>query len=187
VVAGNRIIAKETQAVSLWTIEQVEPQATVRLSQDIVPIRAASGLTGEPPAPRRRKAQPGDAKSNDTMRNQRQLSLALGFLLPFANGRVSAQYQYPFQNPDQPLEERVNNVVSLMTLDEKIACLSSRPGVPRLGIRNMGHCEGLHGMAQGGPSNWGRRNPAPTTTFPQAYGMGETWPELTRKGREQLT
>jgi len=51
----------------------------------------------------------------------------------------------------------------------------------------MGHCEGLHGMAQGGPSNWGRRNPAPTTTFPQAYGMGETWPELNRKGREQLT
>ncbi|MGC1718115.1 MAG: hypothetical protein WA746_03945 [Isosphaeraceae bacterium] len=121
------------------------------------------------------------------MRNQRQLSLALGFLLPFANGRVSAQYQYPFQNPDQPLEERVNNVVSLMTMDEKIACLSSRPGVPRLGIRNMGHCEGLHGMAQGGPSNGGRRNPAPTTTFPQAHGMGETWPELTRKGREQLT
>ena len=65
--------------------------------------------------------------------------------------------------------------------------LSIALGVPRLGIRNMGHCEGLHGMAQGGPSNGGRRNPAPATTFPQAYGMGETWPELTCKGREQLT
>lgn len=89
--------------------------------------------------------------------------------------RVCAQTQYPFQDPKLPIEERVNNVISLMTLDEKVGFLSSRPGLARLGIRSMGHCEGLHGMAQGGPSNWGRRNPAPTTIFPQAYGMGETW------------
>jgi beta-glucosidase len=83
--------------------------------------------------------------------------------------------QYPFQNPDLPLEERVNNIVSLMTLQEKVAFLSSRPGVPRLGIRAMGHVEGLHGLARGGPSNWGRHNPVPTTIFPQAIGMAETW------------
>jgi beta-glucosidase len=83
--------------------------------------------------------------------------------------------QYPFQNPDLPVEERVNNIVSLMTLQEKIAFLSSRPGVPRLGIRAMGHVEGLHGLARGGPSSWGRRNPVPTTIFPQAIGMAETW------------
>jgi beta-glucosidase len=88
---------------------------------------------------------------------------------------------YPFQDPNLPLEERVNNVVSLMTLDEKVAFFSSRPGVPRLGIRAMGHVEGLHGLARGGPSNWGRRNPVPTTIFPQAYGLGETWdPEILR-------
>jgi len=89
--------------------------------------------------------------------------------------RVSGQTPYPFQDPNLPIEERVSNVISLMTLEEKVAFLSSRPGVPRLGIQNMGHCEGLHGMAQGGPSNWGKRNPHPTTIFPQAYGMGETW------------
>jgi beta-glucosidase len=83
--------------------------------------------------------------------------------------------QYPFQNPAMALEERVNNIVSLMTLDEKVAFFSSRPGVPRLGIRAMGHVEGLHGLARGGPSNWGRRNPVPTTIFPQAIGMAETW------------
>jgi beta-glucosidase len=88
---------------------------------------------------------------------------------------LRAQTIYPFQNPEMPLEQRVNNVVSLMTLEEKIAFLSSSPGVPRLGIRPMGHVEGLHGLARGGPSNWGRRNPVPTTIFPQAYGMGETW------------
>jgi beta-glucosidase len=89
--------------------------------------------------------------------------------------RISAQTQYPFQDPNLPIEERVNNIVLLMTREEKVAFLSSRPGVPRLGIRNIGHCEGLHGMAQGGQSNCGRCNPAPTTIFPQAYGMGETW------------
>jgi beta-glucosidase len=92
------------------------------------------------------------------------------------------QFQYPFQNPDLPVEDRVTNIVSLMSLEEKVAFLSSRPGVPRLGIPAMGHSEGLHGLAQGGPSNWGRRNPHPTTSFPQAYGMAETWdPELMRQ------
>jgi beta-glucosidase len=84
-------------------------------------------------------------------------------------------YPYPFQNPNLPVEERVNNIVSLMTLQEKVAFLNSRPGAPRLGIAAMGHVEGLHGLARGGPSNWGRRNAVPTTTFPQAIGMAETW------------
>jgi beta-glucosidase len=90
--------------------------------------------------------------------------------------------QYPFQNPNLPVEERVNNIVSLMTVQEKVAFLTSRPGVPRLGIRAMGHVEGLHGLARGGPSNWGRRNPVPTTIFPQAIGLAETWdPEVMRQ------
>jgi beta-glucosidase len=86
-----------------------------------------------------------------------------------------AQYQYPFQNPDLPAEERIDNLLSLMTLDEKVACLSTDPSVPRLGVRGTRHVEGLHGLAQGGPSNWGRRNPAPTTIFPQAIGLAESW------------
>jgi beta-glucosidase len=100
--------------------------------------------------------------------------LCLAVFAPDGIG-AQAQFNYPFQNPDLPIEERISNVISLMTLDEKIAFLSSRPGVPRLGIRAMGHSEGLHGMAQGGPSNWGQRNPHPTTILPQAYGLGETW------------
>ena len=37
-----------------------------------------------------------------------------------ANGQAeSFQYQYPFQNPELPVEERINNIVSSMTLDEK--------------------------------------------------------------------
>ncbi len=99
----------------------------------------------------------------------------LGLLGLLLEAPLFAQNEYPFQDPDRPLEERIDNVVSLMTVQEKIAFLSSRPAVPRLGIEPLGHCEGLHGMAQGGPSNWGQRNPNPTTIFPQAYGMAETW------------
>jgi beta-glucosidase len=93
--------------------------------------------------------------------------------------RVSAQTQYPFQNPDLPLEERVNNVLSLMTVDEKIAFLTQSPSLPRLGIRTVGWVEGLHGVALGKIGNWGnmggRGGPLQTTTFPQSIGLGETW------------
>jgi beta-glucosidase len=79
----------------------------------------------------------------------------------------TAANQYPFQNPDLPLEERIKNILSLMTLDEKVACLGTNPSVPRLGIKGSGHVEGIHGLAQGGPAKWGRPATIPTTTFPQ--------------------
>ncbi len=88
-------------------------------------------------------------------------------------------FQYPFQNPNLPEEERVTDLIGRMTLEEKIAVLGFRAAVPRLGVKGSPHIEGYHGVAQGGPSNWGRRNPTATTQFPQAYGLGSTWdPEL---------
>jgi beta-glucosidase len=99
---------------------------------------------------------------------------ALCLLFAISAATVCAQYQYPFQDPNLPEEVRVTNIVSLMTLNEKVAFLSQRPGVPRLGIKPMGHAEGLHGLDQGGPSNWAPKPPYPTTIFPQAIGMAET-------------
>jgi beta-glucosidase len=81
---------------------------------------------------------------------------------------------YPFQNPDLPLEQRVDNAIALMTLPEKIAYMTQTPRNNRLGIPSAGWTEGLHGVAQGTPGNWGR-NPITTTTFPQSIGLGETW------------
>ena len=108
-----------------------------------------------------------------------------------ANIQLFAQYVYPFQNPSLSDDERLDNLLSLMTIDEKVNALSTNLGVPRLGIQNTGHSEGLHGMALGGPAGWGgfkivngQRVPDvyPTTIFPQAYGLGETWdPELIQK------
>ncbi|MGC2701889.1 MAG: glycoside hydrolase family 3 N-terminal domain-containing protein [Candidatus Acidiferrales bacterium] len=93
-------------------------------------------------------------------------------------------YQYPFQDPRVPVETRINNILSLMTLDEKIHALSTDPGVPRLGIQGSSHIEGLHGVALGGPGGWGGHGlePLPTTQFPQSVGLGETWdPKLLRQ------
>ncbi|WP_125718115.1 glycoside hydrolase family 3 C-terminal domain-containing protein [Flavobacterium ustbae] len=98
------------------------------------------------------------------------------FLLS-ANVVVSQQKQYPFQNPNLDTEKRIDNLLSLMTLDEKVEALSTNPSVKRLGVIGTGHVEGLHGLALGGPGEWGGKNKQPltTTTFPQAYGLGETW------------
>jgi beta-glucosidase len=82
---------------------------------------------------------------------------------------------YPFQDPNLPMEDRIDNILSLMTLDEKVQCLGTDPSVPRLGIRGSRHIEGLHGLARGGPSNWGQRDPETTTIFPQAIGLAQSW------------
>jgi len=115
-------------------------------------------------------------------RKHRQLILIISGLIFLGTSRVLCQTTYPFRNPDMPIEDRVSNIVSLMTLDEKIAFLSQSPGVERLGIKRMSHVEGLHGLAQGTPGGWGRRGPITTTTFPQSIGMGETWdPEIIKQ------
>jgi len=62
------------------------------------------------------------------------------------------EYEYPFQNPNLPEEERIDNLISLMTLDEKIATISAQ-GVPRLGIPAPGSTEAIHGIVRGGSSN----------------------------------
>jgi beta-glucosidase len=89
---------------------------------------------------------------------------------------------YPFRNPDLPAEERITDLIGRLSLAEKIACMAGRAAVPRLGVKGTPHIEGYHGVAQGGPSNWGHVNPTPTTQFPQAYGLGQTWdPDLLRR------
>ena len=99
--------------------------------------------------------------------------------------QISSQTQYPFQNPDLPIEQRIDNILSLMTIDEKIECLDTTPSVPRLGIKGSGHVEGIHGLTQGGPGKWGRPQTIPSTTFPQGIGLGETWdPEILRQTGE---
>ena len=107
----------------------------------------------------------------------KNLILPIVFLLSINVVLAQKQQQYPFQNPNLDTEKRIDNLLSLMTLEEKVAVLSTNPSVPRLGVVGTGHVEGLHGLALGGPGEWGGKGkePIPATTFPQAYGLGETW------------
>lgn len=107
----------------------------------------------------------------------KNLILTLVFLLCLNIVWAQKKQQYPFQNPNLDVEKRIDNLLSLMTLEEKVAVLGTNPSVPRLGVVGTGHVEGLHGLALGGPAGWGGKGKKPitTTTFPQAYGLGETW------------
>ncbi|AZK49001.1 carbohydrate-binding protein [Paenibacillus lentus] len=79
--------------------------------------------------------------------------------------------QYPFQNPDLPLEKRVNDLVSRFTLEEKVQLMCQyQAEIPRLGVKKYKHgTEGAHGVAWLGEA----------TVFPQNTGLACTWnPEL---------
>ncbi len=96
----------------------------------------------------------------------------------------AAQYQYPFQNPSLPTEQRITDLLSRMTISEKVDALSTDPSVPRLGVVGTGHVEGLHGEALGGPGHWEGhdKHVVMTTQFPQSRGLGQTWdPALLQK------
>jgi beta-glucosidase len=98
--------------------------------------------------------------------------------LIFMGSALGQQPHYPFQNPDLPVEQRIDNLLSLMTVEEKINCLSTRTAVPRLDVPNIGSSEGIHGLVQRG----GRGEPITTTQFPQPPGLGATWdPDLVRQ------
>ncbi len=73
--------------------------------------------------------------------------------------------------------ERVSQLISEMTLEEKIAEMTQdAPANERLGIPRMKYSEGLHGL-------W---EDAGVTVYPQAIACGSTWdPELIRKMASQ--
>ena len=105
----------------------------------------------------------------------------LAFRLFAALTPVRAQQPpYPFNDPSLPMEKRIDNLLSLMTTDEKVSCLSTNTGVPRLGVPSYGSSEGIHGVVQ--REARGSHQAITTTQFPQPPGMGESWdPDLVRK------
>lgn len=81
---------------------------------------------------------------------------------------AGAQTTYPFQNPSLSFEARVNDLVSRLTLEEKVSqMLNSAPAIPRLGIPAYDWWnEVLHGVA---------RTPYRVTVYPQAIAMAATF------------
>lgn len=93
---------------------------------------------------------------------------------------LKAQTAYPFQNPNLALDKRIDNLVSLLTLDEKIGLITDF-AVPRLGIISPGNAEAIHQVKlYDRPGQ--TKKPIQTTSFAQVYGMGETWnPDLVKR------
>ena len=80
---------------------------------------------------------------------------------------LQGQARFAFQNPDLPLEQRVKDLLSRMTLEEKTGqMLYNAPAIDRLGIPAYNWWnEGLHGVARAGKA----------TVFPQAIGLAAMW------------
>ena len=104
--------------------------------------------------------------------------IAVSFFLLLNTSRLAAQSasdaapsakssRPPYLDPSLPVEQRVNDLVSRMTLEEKASQMQDvAPAIPRLGIPAYNWWnEGLHGVARSGHA----------TVFPQAIGLAATW------------
>src|SRR5438270_2169924 len=84
-----------------------------------------------------------------------------------AQNPISEQPRPAYLDPDLPFEKRVDDLVSRMTLEEKISQMQNKaPAIPRLEIPAYGWAiEALHVVALAGHA----------TFFPQAIGLAATW------------
>jgi len=96
----------------------------------------------------------------------RTVLIAALVALPLSASAQSASDR-PWMNPATPLEDRINSLISQMTLEEKVQQMRDHaPAIPRLGVpAYFWWNEGNHGVAVAGTA----------TNFPQVIGMAATW------------
>ena len=95
------------------------------------------------------------------------LLFAVVALLSFPAHSQQAPANAPYMNPALPIDQRVNDLVGRMTLEEKVSQMRDHATpIPRLGVPKYDWWnEGLHGVAFAGYA----------TNFPQVIGMAATW------------
>ncbi|HEY8224895.1 MAG TPA: glycoside hydrolase family 3 N-terminal domain-containing protein, partial [Pyrinomonadaceae bacterium] len=87
--------------------------------------------------------------------------------LAFPLNKADTQSLPPYKNPSLPIQVRVDDLVSRMTLEEKISqMMNAAPAIERLDVPQYEWWnEALHGVARAGYA----------TVFPQAIGLAATW------------
>ena len=97
---------------------------------------------------------------------RKKFLLAVTSIILFVS--ASTAQDMPYLNPSLSIEVRVNDLVSRLTLEEKVGqMLNSAPAIARLGIPAYDWWnECLHGVA---------RTPFKVTSYPQAIGMAATF------------
>lgn len=96
----------------------------------------------------------------------KQLTVAVCAFLAVTSCSENKQ-DYPFRNPDLPLEQRIDDLLSRLTPEEKVGqMMNQTPAIERLGIPPYDWWnEALHGVARAGRA----------TVFPQAIAMAATF------------
>jgi len=97
----------------------------------------------------------------------RALSVTVAPLVLLSASITAPAAAQTYRDPSLPLEQRVEDLVSRMTLEEKARQLqNAAPAIPRLDMPPYDYWnEALHGVARAGEA----------TVFPQAIGMAATW------------
>ena len=110
----------------------------------------------------------GDTKTQSFLKHFVSLCLC-GLILCLVSplNDVQSQSLPPYKNPALPIQVRVDDLVSRMTLEEKVAqMMNAAPAIERLDVPAHDYWnEALHGVARAGTA----------TVFPQAIGLAATW------------
>ncbi len=96
------------------------------------------------------------------MKKQRIVILAVCLMLAAGSLSLSAQSRYLWQDPKQPIDQRVENLLQMLTPEEKVGLMMNKSvSIDRLGIPSYNWwSEACHGVRQGG-----------YTVYPQPIGM----------------
>jgi beta-glucosidase len=95
------------------------------------------------------------------------IAITLLLIVCLSSSHTYTQSTPPYKNPSLPIEQRVDDLISRMTLEEKVSqMMNGAAAIERLGVPDYEWWnEGLHGVARAGYA----------TVFPQAIGLAATW------------